>query len=141
MARLLLKSIVKDQGRMDPYTDHIIQRIDPKVRDSLSPAQRDAISEAIRTTGTETFPVDFRGYIPFFFARYYFIFLIGRDCTAAMRKTETFRRQRYSLMGGLLFALLVAFPFLLLLFTFLYLAKYFLGFDFIPEFHLYDIFR
>jgi hypothetical protein len=125
---------------MDPFTDDIIHRIDPKVRDSLSPSQLSAITEAIQTSDAGTFPVDCRGVIPLFFARYYFILLIGRDRTATMRKTERFRRQRYSLMGGVLFASLVALPFLLLVFTFLYLLKYAWGLDFIPDFHLYDIF-
>jgi hypothetical protein len=132
---------MKNLGNTDPFTDDVIRGIDPKVRDSLSPYQLSAIIEAIRTPNSGIFPIDFRGVIPVFFARYYFVFIIGRDRTATMRRTESFRRQRYSLMGCVVFALLVALPFLLLLFTFLYLLKYLGGLDFIPDFHIYDIFR
>jgi len=132
---------MKYEGEIDPLADDIFERIDPKIRDSLSPTQLSAISEAVRTSGSGTFLINFRGVIPFFFAKYYFVFLLGRDHTAVRRKTETFRRQRYSLMGGIMFAFLVGLPFFLLLLTFLYLLKYVAGVDFVPNFHIYDIFR
>jgi hypothetical protein len=137
----LSKNSMKNETANDPFTDEVIHRIEPKVRDSLTPTQLSAIVQAIRTPSPGAFPVNFRGVLPFFFTRYYFVLLIGRDRTAARLKKETFRRQRYSLMGGVLFASLVALPFLLLLFLFLYLLKQTWGLDFIPDFHLYDVFR
>jgi hypothetical protein len=132
---------MKDQRGLDPLTDDVIHRIDPKVLDSLTPAQRSAIAEAIQTSYRENRLIDLRGAIPFCFARYYCVFLVCRDRRASLMKIETFRRQRYSLMGGILFAALAMLPLLLLIFLFLYLLKYLWGLDLFPGFHLYDVLR
>jgi hypothetical protein len=130
---------MKDQMWVDPLADDIIHRIDPKVRDSLSPAQLSAILGAIGRTEARTSGIDVRGEIPCYFSRYFFVFIVGRDRRVPVLIKEGFRRQRYSLMGGVLLACLVSLPFLLLVLLFLYLLKYFLGVDLVPDFHLYDI--
>jgi hypothetical protein len=132
---------MKDQRGLDPLTDDVIHRIEPRVLDSLTPAQFSAIVEAIQTSSRESRIIDIRSVLPLYFARYYCIVMICRDRRPCVQKTETFRRNRYSLMGGIVFASLGALPFLLLLFLFLYLLKYSWGIDIIPEFHLYDIFE
>jgi hypothetical protein len=130
---------MKDHTRIDPLADDIIHRIDPKVRDSLSPSQLSAILEAIGRHEPGASGIDVRGEIPCFFSRFFFVFIVGRDRRAPVVIKEGFRRQRYSLMGGILLAGLVSLPLLLLALLFLYLLKYFWGLDLLPGVHLYDI--
>ena len=131
---------MKPRIEVDPFTDNIIRRIDPKIRDTLSTTQVTAIIAAIRNP-EKIRPIDIRGIIPLYFARYFFVLLIGRDKRAVMEREEHMRRQKASWLGGILFALLVSLPFLLLLFVFLYLLKYFAGVDIVPDFHLWEIFE
>jgi hypothetical protein len=131
---------MKTRIEVDPFTDNIIRRIDPKIRDTLSTTQVTAIIAAIRNP-EKIRPIDIRGIIPLYFARYFFVLLIGRDKRAVMEREEHMRRQKASWLGGILFALLVSLPFLLLLFVFLYLLKYFAGVDIVPDFHLWEIFE
>jgi len=131
---------MKPRIEVDPFTDNIIHRIDPKIRDTLSTTQVTAIIAAIRNP-EKIRPVDIRGIIPLYFARYFFVLLIGRDKRAVMEREEHMRRKKASWLGGILFALLVSLPFLLLLFVFLYLLKYFAGVDIVPDFHLWEIFE
>ena len=131
---------MKPRIDVDPFTDNIIRRIDPKIRDSLTTTQVTAIIAAIRNP-EKIRPIDIRGIIPLYFARYFFVLLIGRDKRAVMEREEHMRRKKASWLGGILFALLVSLPFLLLLFVFLYLLKYFAGVDIVPDFHLWEIFE
>ncbi len=131
---------MKPRIEVDPFTDNIIRRIDPKIRDTLSTTQVTAIIAAIRNP-EKIRPIDLRGIIPLYFARYFFVLLIGRDKRAVMEREEHIRRKKASWLGGILFALLVSLPFLLLLFVFLYLLKYFAGVDIVPDFHLWEIFE
>ncbi len=131
---------MKPRIEVDPFTDNIIRRIDPKIRDTLSTTQVTAIIAAIRNP-EKIRPIDIRGIIPLYFARYFFVLLIGRDKRAVMEREEHIRRKKASWLGGILFALLVSLPFLLLLFVFLYLLKYFAGVDIVPDFHLWEIFE
>ena len=131
---------MKPRIEVDPFTDNIIRRIDPKIRDTLSTTQVTAIIAAIRNP-EKIRPIDIRGIIPLYFARYFFVLLIGRDKRPVMEREEHMRRQKASWLGGILFALLVSLPFLLLLFVFLYLLKYFAGVDIVPDFHLWEIFE
>jgi hypothetical protein len=131
---------MKPRIEVDPFTDNIIRRIDPKIRDTLSTTQVTAIIAAIRNP-EKIRPIDIRGIIPLYFARYFFVLLVGRDKRAVMEREEHMRRKKASWLGGILFALLVSLPFLLLLFVFLYLLKYFAGVDIVPDFHLWEIFE
>ena len=131
---------MKPRIEVDPFTDSIIRRIDPKIRDTLTTTQVTAIIAAIRNP-EKIRPIDIRGIIPLYFARYFFVLLIGRDKRAVMEREEHIRRKKASWLGGILFALLVSLPFLLLLFVFLYLLKYFAGVDIVPDFHLWEIFE
>ena len=131
---------MKPRIEVDPFTDNIIRRIDPKIRDTLSTTQVTAIIAAIRNP-EKIRPIDIRGIIPLYFARYFFVLLIGRDKRAVMEREEHMRRKKASWLGVILFALLVSLPFLLLLFVFLYLLKYFAGVDIVPDFHLWEIFE
>lgn len=131
-----------DKTSLDPFTLNIIERIDPRVRDSLSPNQMEAIAEAIRTSHiAKRHAVDFRARVPLFFARFYIVFLMGRDQRALTRQEERRRLAWTELLVGAFFGLLFASPFLLLLFFILYFVKSSLGIDILPNSHLTDILK
>ncbi len=127
--------------KFDPLTEHIVRRIDPKVRDSLTPSQFDAVVHAIGDKDRENYLIDVRRGIPLFLSRFYVVFLVCRDRRVSTRRAEESRGKRISWTGGMLFVLLMALPFLLVLFFFLYLLKLMFGWDVFPEFHLWDVFR
>ncbi len=132
---------MSENNWVDPFSDGIIQRIDPKVRDSLTPTQLNAIREAIKTPGHPIRPIDIRGIIPLYFARYFFVLLVGRDRRASVIREEDFRRRNSSWVNGLFFSFFVACPIVVVLFFFLYLLKYLAGWNIMPDQHLWDIFR
>jgi hypothetical protein len=129
-----------EKSWIDPFADNIIERIDPKVRASLTPNQLSAIVTAIRDPNTKKYPIDVRGVLPLFFARYFFVFLVGRDQRALRGRTEELRRHHASWIGVILFALFISVPFLLVLLLFLYLLKLIWGWDIFPAFHIWEIF-
>lgn len=129
-----------DEDSLHPYTVQMIKNIDPKVRDSLTPNQMAAIveaAEASRKLGRH--PVDLRGVIPLYFAKYYFVFLMGRDRRSISRKQEKRRLEWTSLLAWTLFITVISLPFIVLLLTLLYFFKSSLGLDFIPDEHVSDL--
>lgn len=129
-----------DEDSLHPYTVQLIKNIDARVRDSLTPNQMAAIveaSEASRKLGQH--PVDLRGVIPLYFAKYYFVFLMGRDRRSISRKQEKRRLEWTSLLAWTLFITVISLPFIVLLVTLLYLFKSSLGLDFIPDEHVSDL--
>lgn len=131
-----------DRDSLDPFTSHLIDRIDPKVRDSLTPNQFSAIIEAVRASRPMSgHPVDIRGVIPLFFARFYFVFLMGRDRRSASRRVERKRLTAVSLFAWTMFLLVVASPFIVIVMLLLYYLKSSLGIDLFPESHLSDVLK
>ena len=125
---------------MDPFTYHVMEGIDPKVRASLTPAQLSAIKEAISATRPfKKHPINIRGIIPVFFARYYFVILSGRDRRLHTRRIEEKRRWLTSLSGGLMLFILGMAPLILILILLLYLIKCAFGINIMPETHLKDL--
>jgi len=126
---------------MDPFTYHVMERIDPKVRASLTPTQLSAIKEAIRANRpSQKHPIDIRGIIPVFFVRYYFVFLSGRDKRLYTKRIEEKRRWLTSLSGGLTLFILGVAPLILILVLLLYLIKCTFGINVMPDMHLKDLF-
>jgi len=126
---------------MDPFTYHVMERIDPKVRASLTPAQLSAIKEAIRANRPlNKHPIDIRGIIPVFFVRYYFVFMSGRDRRLYTKRIEEKRRWLTSLSGGLTLFILGVAPLILIIVLLLYLIKCTFGINIMPETHLKDLF-
>ena len=124
----------------DPFTQHVIERMDPKVRASLTPVQLSAIKEAIRANRpSQKHTIDIRGIIPFFLVRYYFVFLAGRDRRLCTTRIEDKRRWLTSLSGGLTLFILGVTPLLLILALLLYLVKCSLGINIMPEMHLKEL--
>jgi len=125
---------------MDPFTYHVMERIDPKVRASLTPVQLSAIKEAIRANRpSQKHTIDIRGVIPFFLVRYYFVFLSGRDRRLLTKRIEDKRRWLTSLSGGLTLFFLGVAPLILILVLLLYLIKCTFGINIMPETHLKDL--
>jgi len=125
---------------MDPFTYHVMERIDPKVRASLTPAQLSAIKEAISASRPlKKHPIDIRGIIPVFFVRYYFVILSGRDRRLYTKRIEEKRRWLTSLSGGLTLFILGVVPLILILVLLLYLIKCTCGIDIMPDIHLKDL--
>jgi len=125
---------------MDPFTYHVMERIDPKVRASLTPTQLSAIKEAISASRPlKKHPIDIRGIIPVFFVRYYFVFLSGRDRRSSTRRIEKKRQWLTSLSGALMLFILGVAPLILILVLLLYLIKCTFGINIMPETHLKDL--
>jgi len=125
---------------LDPFTYHVIERMDPKVRASLTPAQLSAIKEAIEGgRPLKRHPIDLRGIIPLFFAQYYFVFLLGRDRRSSTRRIEERRRWLISLSGGLMLLILGLIPLILIILLLLYLIKCSLGINIMADVHLRDV--
>lgn len=121
---------------IDAFTFHIINNIDANMLNTLSPAQLSAIKDAITASKPKKKPfIDFRGIINLFFARYYFVFLMGRDRRMSTQEIEYERRQNVALIGNIIFFIFVSSPFILLTLIILYFLKMGMGIDLIPEHH------
>ena len=125
---------------MDPFTYHVMERIDPEVRASLTPAQLSAIKEAISASRPlKKHPIDIRGVIPLFLVRYYFVFMSGRDRRLFTKRLEAKRRWLTSPSGGLMLFILGVAPLVLFLALLSYLIKCTFGINIMPETHLKDL--
>ena len=124
----------------DAYTHAVIQRINPEIRASLTPAQLSAIEAAIEGGHQrKEHPIDVRLGMPLFFVRYYFVFLVGRDRRLGTQRAEAKRQHDISISGILLFLIVGLSPIILLIIFILYALKWALGIDLLPDFHLKDI--
>jgi hypothetical protein len=133
---------VLDQEPLDPFTHHFLENIDPKVRDSLTPHQLSAIIRASRMDEpVHRHSVDIRGVIPLFFARYYFVFVMGRDRRSAACRIEKERWGWASLCTRTIFLLVVITPLIIIVLVLLYFLKSSLGIDLIPDRHVTDLFK
>ena len=83
--------------------------------------------------------LDFRGTIPLFFRRYYFVVLIGRDTRQETKKIEAERRYRVRRVNNAVSAFFLLIPFFLLVFLLLYYLKSALGINIMPVLHLSDL--
>ncbi|MCP4629739.1 MAG: hypothetical protein GY850_40470 [bacterium] len=98
------------EDSVDAFTHHVLSQIDSAVYHSLTLRQLSEITQAIRSGRTQKKHVaDFRGAIPLFFVRYYFVFLMGRDRREAVVGAETGRRKRGDMMAGLGFLTIIEF--------------------------------
>ncbi len=125
----------------DAFTHAVYQKIDADVRATLSPRQVHAIENAIRASKPfQRHPVDVRGVLPCFFARFYFVLLMGRDRRSPVRNKEQRRRQQASIASAMCSVYLLLCALLPLIFLGLYLIKAWLGIDIFPDAHLSDWF-
>ncbi len=124
---------------VDAFTHHTIDCIEPAVRETLTPKQLFAIEEAVITSRTHTErPLNIRGVIPFFFARFYFVFVLGRDRREETRQVEFERRRKANILTTLLFLFYIAVPIIIVVLVGLYILKTALGIDLYAGGHIWD---
>lgn len=85
---------------VDNFSQYVLKKIDPQVFKTLNLVQCEAINQAIAGTDQgKRHAFDFRGAIPLFFRRYYFVILTGRDRRSATRTIEAGRRKTTSVVA------------------------------------------
>lgn len=138
-----MKRRVLDDPTLSPFTRSVLEKIAPDVLASLTEHQFSAIREAVdQSRPLSRHSIDLRGVLPLLFARYYFVFLAGRDRRGNTRAEEQWLKKRLvSALGALVLAAAVATPVVVLLVLVGYAIKSFLGIDVEPDRHLLDILR
>jgi hypothetical protein len=121
----------------------VLVKIEPDVLASLTEHQFRAIRDAVdQSRPVRRHAIDFRGVLPLLFARYYFVFLAGRDRRAGARDDERRLRDRVlTAVGSLALAIAVLVPLLVILILVGYAIKSFIGVDLQPDSHLSDLVR
>lgn len=132
---------MKRNKNIDTLCNYVLNRIDFNILKSLSPEQLAVIEDAINACQLrEKHVFDIRGKINLFFMRYYFVFLIGRDRRAFVDELEADRRAKVSLLGNLVYFMIVFSGIVLGILFFmiigLYTIKTSLGIDLFPGEHM-----
>jgi len=128
------------------FADFTMSRIDRLVRDTMTSQQLNAVRDAlIANTPYSRHSVDLRGVISFFFARYYFVFLAGRDHRYKTRLQELQKAHKGNVPLGFILSF-IAISFLIALLWFLaivvlYWIKREMGIDIFPDVHMFDFIR
>ena len=116
------------------FTFNVMRRVPEDIRLSLSEEQLEALRETIYTNRPlASHPIDVRGVIPLFFARFNYVLLVGLD-----RRSRAWRPKRSrppALKGGMIVigVLSALGPLLLLVLLCLYILKASLGIDLFPD--------
>ena len=133
---------MNQDDQLDAYTDSVLRRIDADVLDSLSPDQYKAVKEGISAARPYArHPIDKRGVLPLFFARYYFVFLMGRDKRTSTIKEELNRKQKSGMAGGAMFVVFALSPLILAALVVLYFVKSAAGIDLMGDQHAWDMIK
>ncbi len=78
-----------ESANTDNFTQSVISRINPQIYSTLSSEQIEALAQAVYSCRpTKKHLINFRGFIPFFKSRYYFVFLFGRDRRAESHEVQ-----------------------------------------------------
>ncbi len=122
------------------FTDFVLNKISPEVRNSLTEKQLNEIENAIAAgSPLKKHPIDIRGIISLFFAKFYFVFLLGRDKRTNTRSVEKGRRKEGDFFASIFFFLFFTFPLILLFFAVIYITKSEFGIDIFPNSHLFEM--
>ena len=123
---------------IDAYTAHVMENIPADIYKTLNYAQIEAVKEAIgKNAPYRKHPIDLRATLSFYFFRFYFVFLLGRDRRSLSRNKESYRQQQaktISLFAFLYTAFCVLLP---IIFILLYLMESWFGIELFPN-HLGD---
>lgn len=127
----------------DPFTNNVINSMPADVRETFSEQQLDALQAALAKVHSRSrHLMDVRVQIPLYWARYYIVFLLGRDMRSHVQEILLNRRQRSSRAAQIGF---IAMAVWLLIagiavtgFIVLYLIKSAVGIDIFPDKHLGD---
>ncbi len=126
---------------MDAFCYYILNNIDFNVLKSLSSEQLSAIEDAIKACQLRTkHAIDIRKTIKLYFINFYFVFLIGRDRRLSVQEIEEDRREKVTLLGNILYAMIVFSGLLLFVIVSLYGLKTMIGIDLFPGEHMGRIF-
>lgn len=137
------KRVSLDDPDLDRYTRFVLGHVDEDVRRSLTPQQFESIRQAIDATKPlSKHPLDIRGVIPLFFARYYFVILGGRDKRKNQGDKEFDRRRNTaSALSAIMLTIILLIPLSAMAILLLYGLKSFLGIDVMPDSHFGDLLR
>ncbi|MCG6943089.1 MAG: hypothetical protein LJE69_17805 [Thiohalocapsa sp.] len=138
-----MKQRALDDPNLAPFTRSVLAKIEPAVLASLTEHQFRCIRDAVdQTRPISRHSIDVRGNLPLLFARYYFVFLAGRDRRTNTRYEEKRLWKRLaSAAGALLLGTAVLVPVVVFLLLVGYAIKTFLGVDLYPDTHLLDMVR
>jgi len=129
--------------KIDPYTHAVLQKLGVDALNSFTEEQRQKLIESISACRPlQKHPVDLRGVISFFFVRFYFVILIGRDKRKKTKQVEVSRRKTTGIAGGITSGIftvtLVTLILLVVFFILAYGLKSAMGINIFPEKHLCD---
>jgi len=126
---------------LDPFTDKVLARIDQKTLQTFTGPQLKALDKALRRTPrSKKHGVDVRGIIPLYFARYYFVLLMGKDRRLETYRAEEDRRRRGRRLIWAAFLVVLLILFAMILLGVAYVLKSAFGIDIFPNLHLEDFF-
>lgn len=125
----------------DAFAHFVMGRISTDIRKSLTAEQFNEIRTTISASSTgKEHTIDIRGFLPLFFARYYFVILVGRDKRSKTKFLEFNRRNEGNTIYSQVFLLVFIIPIIVITFLAVYALKSELGIDFFPNHHLSDFF-
>ena len=108
----------------DPYVENVLRNLPDEVARTLTAEQVDGFREAMRRTRRKArHIVDLRLLIPLYFARFYCVFIFGKDRRAAVRQVLHERRRQAGLLGLAVFLAIAFLALAGLTFTILYVVK------------------
>jgi len=89
---------------MDPVTDVMLNKINPKVHEGMTAEQLLAVRDAIRdVVWKKKHFADFRGVVSLYFVRIYYSFFMGMDRRGGHQTTESERRIASSATKNVIF--------------------------------------
>ncbi len=126
---------------LDPFTDKVLARIDQKTLQTFTSPQITALDKVLRRTPrSKKHGVDIRGTLPLYFARFYFVLLMGKDRRVETYRTEEDRRRRGRRLIWIAFLVVLLILFAMILLGVAYVLKSAFGINIFPNFHLEDFF-
>ncbi|MFQ5748443.1 MAG: hypothetical protein ACE5H3_03170 [Planctomycetota bacterium] len=126
---------------LDPFTDKVLARMDQKTLQTFTGPQLKALDKVLRRTPrSKKHGLDVRGTIPLYFARYYFVLLMGKDRRVETWRTEEERRKRGRRLVWVAFLIILLVLFAMILLGVAYVLKSAFGIDIFPDFHIEDFF-
>lgn len=129
----------EDQAEI--MVENTVRQIHPLIYATFTPKQLEAIRTAVRTSLPKKHALDFRGIIPLFFFRLYFVFLMGRDVRQETHNVEMERRNTSLFMASVLFLAVSMIVLIIFSFGVLYILKSEMGIDLFPDRHLWDVLK
>jgi len=123
----------------DPYSENVLRHVPRDVARTLTRQQWDGFRDALRSSAKPSrHAVDVRFVIPLYFARLYFVLLIGKDRRRRVQDILSERRRRARTHAVAVFLALVFVALVAFLLLFLYALKSAAGINVFPNFHLGD---